>query len=362
MKAKTRQTILKNIKKSSKSGFSMVDIMCMLLIISILVVILAPSLIGYVERMRTQKDISSMDSVLDAVFLAMASPSVYDEVLFVSMLENVSCYIDADTETETNMVITHGSIGSDEHAQYTYGDEARICDGVEFYAAGNMRGITITFQPTTSFGKAKYVLTDCVINRFFVSKAIGICGLPKLYNHVRSVVGNEIELKSQTYRNSEYTVFVSIGSTGGGQSSAQQAVKVHGQFSGTNLSTATSVYYVAYGRNVCDPNAGVRPRPTTPIQPGDEYGEDTLDPDDGTTPQLGDIYIRGEYEYCYGYSWCVSCRRWSSPSPDGCGCAERDEKLKCDGWAVRVIDETKEAIGSILKSINGEPVIVVREW
>lgn len=56
-----------------------------------------------------------------------------------------------------------------------------------------------------------------------------------LYNRVRSVIGDKIEMTSQTYRNSEYTVFIRIGSTGGNQASAQDAIKVYGQWNGTNL-------------------------------------------------------------------------------------------------------------------------------
>ena len=56
-----------------------------------------------------------------------------------------------------------------------------------------------------------------------------------LYNRVRSVIGDRVELTSQTYRNSQYTVFIRIGSTGGNQADAQDAIKVYGQWNGTNL-------------------------------------------------------------------------------------------------------------------------------
>ena len=56
-----------------------------------------------------------------------------------------------------------------------------------------------------------------------------------LDNRVRSVIGDKIEMTSQTYRNCDYTVFIRIGSTGGYQASAQDAIKVYGQWNGTNL-------------------------------------------------------------------------------------------------------------------------------
>ena len=56
-----------------------------------------------------------------------------------------------------------------------------------------------------------------------------------LYNKLRAVIGDNITLTSQTYRNSEYTVFIRMGSMGGNQASAQDAVAVYGQWNGTNL-------------------------------------------------------------------------------------------------------------------------------
>jgi hypothetical protein len=103
--------------------------------------------------------------------------------------------------------------------------------------------------------------------------------------------------------------------------------------------------------------AGVKPKPTKPQQPGYEYGETTLNPDDGTTPNLGDLYVYGNYEYCYGYAWCQKCTLWSMPVPSGCGCSNTDKSLRCNGWALRIIDEAKDSNGPILQSINGEPVV-----
>ena len=59
-----------------------------------------------------------------------------------------------------------------------------------------------------------------------------------LYNKLRAVIGDSIVLSSQTYRNSEYTVFIRMGSMGGNQAGAQDAVAVYGQWNGTNLPVA----------------------------------------------------------------------------------------------------------------------------
>jgi hypothetical protein len=56
-----------------------------------------------------------------------------------------------------------------------------------------------------------------------------------LYARTKATVGDRIELSSQTYRNSSYTVFIQMGSTGGALSDNQDAVAVYGQWNGTNL-------------------------------------------------------------------------------------------------------------------------------
>ena len=74
-------------------------------------------------------------------------------------------------------------------------------------------------------------------NTFTVIEAnqkCAVCG-ELLSNEEMSVIGDKIEMTSQTYRNSDYTVFIRIGSTGGNQASAQDAIKVYGQWNGTNL-------------------------------------------------------------------------------------------------------------------------------
>ena len=57
----------------------------------------------------------------------------------------------------------------------------------------------------------------------------------QLYNKLRAQIGDTITLSSQTYRNSEYTVFIRMGSLGGNDAGAQDAIAVYGQWNGTNL-------------------------------------------------------------------------------------------------------------------------------
>lgn len=57
----------------------------------------------------------------------------------------------------------------------------------------------------------------------------------KMRDAIRLSVGDTIPLISQTYRHLNYTVFIRMGTTGGAQASAHDAIHVYGQCGGTNL-------------------------------------------------------------------------------------------------------------------------------
>ena len=258
-----KQSWSERIKRRNRAGFSLVELIVIVAMMAVLIAVLAPSLLGYVERSRAQKDVSAMDEVVNAVFLAMADPYVYDELAQASIKENVSCYIDNKDELEHSgsYVQTKEAIGANK-AQYMFGDDARQQDEVKFYAAGSMRGTTLTFIPNMSSNESKYLFGEVIVNKFFPDEAESINNLPRLYNAIRSVIGDTIELSSQTYRNSEYTIFIKIGSTGGNQATAQDAMQAYGQFSGTNLSLENREYYIADNRQVYEPEIGTEPEVT----------------------------------------------------------------------------------------------------
>ena len=128
-----------------------------------------------------------------------------------------------------------------------------------------MRGMTITFTADTGTNTAEFKLASARINSInqkvderdldfkyagtdaddvvtletMQSKGgaatAGAKNTGMLYNKLRAVIGDSVVLSSQTYRNSEYTVFIRMGSMGGNNASSQDAVDVYGQWSGTNL-------------------------------------------------------------------------------------------------------------------------------
>ena len=257
---KSKQSWSERIKKRNKLGFSLVELVVVIAIMAIMIAVLAPSLLSYVERSRAQKDTSAMSEVVNSIMLALADQNVYDEVLCYTASDNKSCYVDSlDTYDASHASYTPTKKSGDTVLQYMFGDGARREDENPYAPAGIMRGVTITFEPEQSTNKSCFVLYNGIINKFgptdfiygetpsfeanddgeLLLGGMASFGNPNhnyLYNRIRSVVGDKIELTSQTYRNSEYTVFIRMGTTGGNQADKQDAIAVYGQWNGTNLS------------------------------------------------------------------------------------------------------------------------------
>ena len=231
-----------------KSGFSLVEIVAVIAVLAILAVFLVPSLMRHTEKSRAQRDSSAMDEVVGAVQMALLDPSVYDEVLRAGMPENASCYIDTDSE------IGHDRIYKQD-GRYMFGDTSREKDEVRWYAAGNMSGVTITFAPALSTTQSQYVLANGVINKFLQGDSVTLGDMKNLLAFVSRIVGSQITQTSQTYRNSEYTVFIGIG-TVDDEVAISGNVEVYGQYSGTNLDIEEKDYYMAFDRDVSDPTVG----------------------------------------------------------------------------------------------------------
>ena len=261
------------IRTNENKGFSLVELIVVIAIMAVMAAVLAPSLLGYVERSRAQKDDSAMGELTNSIKLALADQDVFDECLAYTNQNAKSCYVDktdglpteAPGKIVTKAAATQGGAAQGANKQleqFIYSDEYRKLDETKYAFEGNMRGLTITFTADAATNKATFDLAKGVVNGkvdaigavvaegtskpgyFGTMKSDGsktaiAAGTKldgKLYNRVRATVGDKIELSSQTYRNSEYTVFIRMGSTGGNQATAQDAIQVYGQWNGTNLS------------------------------------------------------------------------------------------------------------------------------
>ena len=221
---------------TNKSAFSLVELIVVIAIMAVMAAVLAPSLLGYVEKSRMQKDDSAMDEITNAIQLSLADMNVYDEALQFAVKDNYSCYCDGDASTNTDA----NKITTKEPDLWLFNDNARLLDETVYKPAGKMRGVTITLKPN---GSAEYILKDGIVNQIGdESTKKGTNGgailedCSELYNRLRSTVGDTIKATSQTYRNSDYTIFISMGTTGGNQADKQDAIQVYGQYNGTILS------------------------------------------------------------------------------------------------------------------------------
>ena len=352
---------------TGKSGFSLVELIVVIAIMAVMAAVLAPALLGYVERSRAQKDYSAMGEVSNSVQLSLADSSVYDELLVCSEKDNYSCYADGDTTTniDANKTVTKSS------DLWLYNDNARKLDETAYKPSGKMRGVTITLRPN---GKSEYILKNGIVNQIGdestkkgdeAGKLLSETQFSNMYNRLRSTIGDTVKVSSQTYRNSDYTIFISMGTTGGNQSDKQDAIKVYGQYNGTNLPEVAAPVAGA-GQGAPAGGSGGSG------QPGGEGGAPTPDPvveikrngiiPDGATytpnggtaitgngtntfpdtVQTGDMYEEGDYTYKYNQYY----SRGSSWSTD----------TSQNGWGVRVKDTSKTAYGAIISEIAGQPV------
>lgn len=239
------------IKSNKTAGFSLVELIVVIAIMAVLVAVLAPALLQYVEKSRAQRDDSAMGEVTNAIQLALADQDAYDEALecVISPSEGYSpsCYVDKDDPDETN-----NKIYTKNDTEWMFTDAERKADEHPYVLTGKMRGLSITFFPSPvspNASKTQYVLADGVINygseisekNGSLSTITTNTGDHVLYNRLRSTVGDTVPASSQTYRWSPYTVFIRMGTTGGAQSDKNDAIKVYGQWGGTNLTKDDAV-------------------------------------------------------------------------------------------------------------------------
>ena len=65
-------------RKIDNKGFSLVELIIVIAIMAILIGVMTPQLMKYVERARQSKDVQAVDSVHTAIVTAMLDPAVED--------------------------------------------------------------------------------------------------------------------------------------------------------------------------------------------------------------------------------------------------------------------------------------------
>ena len=98
-----------NTKKLNNNGFSLVELIIVVAIMAVLVGVLAPQYLQYVEKSRYQTDITMIDEIKGAIEIAIATDEdIYQAAsnkTYVTFASNVATIGDTDMNTEVSKVI-----------------------------------------------------------------------------------------------------------------------------------------------------------------------------------------------------------------------------------------------------------------
>ena len=233
-----------SLNATSRKGFTFVELVVVIAVLAVLLAVLAPSLLSYVELSRMQKDDSTMDEVVNAVQLAITDSATFDEVYSYCIPNNYVTYTDS----------------SGKYANRTMDEEFWAPDG-------SGAAVTITFNPENG----KYKISEGIVNDMTfgngsvaekrTAEGVQQCylyemGQSLLFSSVKQTIGDSIRERSATYKNSSYTVFIRFKIVDG----TRQA-DVYGLFNGTNLSEGCPA---AIGSNTSSYDEENKPISTTP--------------------------------------------------------------------------------------------------
>lgn len=133
------------MKKKNNKGFSLVELIVVIAIMAVLMVVLAPAMLRYVEKTRLQKDDSAVSEVANAAELALA-----DETVYAAMANATEIKVTVPDNGDITATLTGASSGADK-TKLEDEIKATVGDKIDFASkerGGQTATITISYNPT----------------------------------------------------------------------------------------------------------------------------------------------------------------------------------------------------------------------
>ena len=128
------------MKKMNNKGFSLVELIVVIAIMAVLIGVLAPQFLRYVEKSRLQKDNQSVSEIASAAKAAMANEKIYDAVGTGTSITPTSC-----TYTFTKAGTTASFVNE---LADTVGTQV-ICTSKTYKTAGNAPTLSVAVDGST---------------------------------------------------------------------------------------------------------------------------------------------------------------------------------------------------------------------
>ena len=135
----------KEMKKKNNKGFSLVELIVVIAIMAVLMVVLAPAMLRYVEKTRVQKDDSAASEIQHAVELALAQEDVNNEAkggaITVTLTGNTGAITYANSDASAATALLQAEVENTVGTTVSMSSKSRSAAGVTYV-------ITATYNST----------------------------------------------------------------------------------------------------------------------------------------------------------------------------------------------------------------------